>query len=294
MVYTDFIKGGIEVKTVTEVSKLTGISVRTLHYYDEIGLLKPTIHSEAGYRLYDDKALETLQRILFFKEFDIPLKEIKSIMDNPNFDNDRTLINQQKILFLKRERIDGLIKLIDDILKGSNTMSFQEFSKEEIEVMFQSMLANMNKEQFEIMTKEYGDIEHFKSEFISNAGSEQAQKKFKKVIEWYGSKEEAINAVKNPASSETMQSYQNMTTEIIRKLCAIREKEPTSFEVKELVAEFENISKQIYQMKDVKTMLLELAKVHMENENLIKTYDEQYGKGSSMFIGKAFISFYQN
>ena len=64
-------------RTVKEISGLTGISVRTLHYYDEIGLLKPTQKSDAGYRLYDDRALEILQQILFFREFDIPLKEIK-------------------------------------------------------------------------------------------------------------------------------------------------------------------------------------------------------------------------
>lgn len=70
-------------RTVKEISDLTGISVRTLHYYDEIGLLKPTDKSEAGYRLYDDKALETLQQILFFREFDISLKEIKAVIENP-------------------------------------------------------------------------------------------------------------------------------------------------------------------------------------------------------------------
>ena len=73
-------------KTVSEVSRLTGISARTLHYYDEIGLFTPSQKSEAGYRLYDDKALETLQQILFFREFDIPLKEIKAIMANPALD----------------------------------------------------------------------------------------------------------------------------------------------------------------------------------------------------------------
>ena len=70
-------------RTVKEISELTGISVRTLHYYDEIGLLKPTQKSDAGYRLYDDRALEILQQILFFREFDIPLKEIKAVMENP-------------------------------------------------------------------------------------------------------------------------------------------------------------------------------------------------------------------
>ncbi|KNY25483.1 MerR family transcriptional regulator [Pseudobacteroides cellulosolvens] len=89
-------------RTVNDVSKLTGISIRTLHYYDEIGILKPTTYNEAGYRIYDDKAMETLQQILFFKEFD----------------KEKTLINQKKILLLKKERLNGLIKLIDDKLKG--------------------------------------------------------------------------------------------------------------------------------------------------------------------------------
>ena len=77
--------------TVKEISDITGISVRTLHYYDEIGLLVPTGKSEAGYRLYDDKALERLRQILFFREFDLPLKEIRAVMENPSFDRNRIL-----------------------------------------------------------------------------------------------------------------------------------------------------------------------------------------------------------
>ena len=83
-------------RTVKEISDLTGISVRTLHYYDEIGLLKPTDKSEAGYRLYDDKALEILQRILFFREFDIPLKEIKAVMGNPALEKKSDFANAAK------------------------------------------------------------------------------------------------------------------------------------------------------------------------------------------------------
>lgn len=82
-------------KTVKEVSNMTGVSVRTLHYYDEIGLLIPTVINEAGYRLYDDTALETLRRILFFKEFDLPLKEIKAIMDNPELEKNQILEGQR-------------------------------------------------------------------------------------------------------------------------------------------------------------------------------------------------------
>ena len=93
-------------RTVKEISKLTGISVRTLHYYHEIGLLPPTQVSKAGYRLYDDKALETLRQILFFRELDMPLKEIQKILQSPDFDRKTILKSQRKMLELKKERLD--------------------------------------------------------------------------------------------------------------------------------------------------------------------------------------------
>ncbi len=96
-------------RTVKEISALTGISVRTLHYYDEIGLLKPTKKSGAGYRLYDDKALETLQQILFFREFDVPLKEIKAVMDNPVLERNQILQMQRKMLAAKKNDMERLI-----------------------------------------------------------------------------------------------------------------------------------------------------------------------------------------
>ena len=110
--------------TVKELSKQTGISARTLHYYDEIGLFTPTEKSGAGYRLYDDQALERLQQILFFREFDIPLKEIKAMMDNPALDRNELLQMQRKMLVRKKERMERLIANIDAILKGEEQMDF--------------------------------------------------------------------------------------------------------------------------------------------------------------------------
>ena len=102
-------------RTVKEISNITGISVRTLHYYDEIGLLKPTNKSDAGYRLYDDKALEQLQQILFFREFDIPLKEIKAVMENPALARNHILKMQREMLLTKIKRMERLVASIDDI-----------------------------------------------------------------------------------------------------------------------------------------------------------------------------------
>ena len=112
---------------ISEVAKLSGITVRTLHYYDEIGLLKPNKITEAGYRVYSNEDLETLQQILFFRELDFQLNEIKEIMMNPNYDKNKALNKHKELLIEKRERLDGLINLIDKTIKGDNNMSFKEF-----------------------------------------------------------------------------------------------------------------------------------------------------------------------
>lgn len=118
---------------INEVAKLTGVTVRTLHYYDEIGLLSPSEITEVGYRLYDNTALETLQQILFFRELEFSLSDIKEIMTNPNYNKDEALRKHRELLIKKRSRLDNLISLLDNTLKGDNTMSFQEFDITEIE-----------------------------------------------------------------------------------------------------------------------------------------------------------------
>lgn len=118
---------------IGELAKLSGVSVRTLHYYDEIGLLKPSELTEAGYRFYDDASLARLQQILFFRELDFPLREIQRILSSPNYDRDRALRRQKDLLRLKKERLERLIGLVDATLKGGNRMSFQEFDNREYE-----------------------------------------------------------------------------------------------------------------------------------------------------------------
>ena len=104
--------------TVKAVSKLAGVSVRTLHHYDEIGLLKPTSHSAAGYRLYKEKDLERLQQVLFFKELGFDLKEIKRILADPEFDRRQALVEHRKLLLERQERFGRLIQSVDRTLKA--------------------------------------------------------------------------------------------------------------------------------------------------------------------------------
>ncbi|MGI6094129.1 MAG: MerR family transcriptional regulator [Lachnospiraceae bacterium] len=119
--------------TVKEVSQKTGVSIRTLYYYDSIALLCPTQVTESGYRLYDDKALERLQVILLFRELQFSLKEIKCILESPEFDRDRALEQQIELLTLRKEHIENLIALARGILRiGVNTLDFSAFDKSKI------------------------------------------------------------------------------------------------------------------------------------------------------------------
>lgn len=130
---------------INEVAKLTGVTVRTLHYYDQIGLLKPSGITEAGYRLYDQEALTALQQILFFRELDFSLQEIREITGRPGYDRREALEKHREMLLKKKERLEGLIGLVDRTLKGTDDMGFQEFDKTEIEEMKEKYAAEVRE-----------------------------------------------------------------------------------------------------------------------------------------------------
>ena len=139
---------------ISEVAKLSGVTVRTLHYYDEIGLLKPSKTTEAGYRMYSIEDLEKLQQILFFRELDFPLNEIKEIMVNPKYDKIEALNKHKELLIEKRKRIDGLVTLIDKTIKGDNNMSFKEFDN--------SIIEENKRKYSEEVKKRWGNTDAYK------------------------------------------------------------------------------------------------------------------------------------
>lgn len=117
-------------KTIHEVSQVAGISIRTLQYYDHIGLLVPPHRSDSGYRLYNDDDLEKLQQILLFRELEFPLKEIKEIINRPDFDRSKALEQQIQLLTLKKEHLENLITLARGIKAiGGYTLDFKAFDK---------------------------------------------------------------------------------------------------------------------------------------------------------------------
>ena len=279
-------------RTVKEISELTGISVRTLHYYDEIGLLKPTQKSDAGYRLYDDRALEILQQILFFREFDIPLKEIKAVLDNPALERNQILQVQRKMLVTKKERMERLIASIDDILKGENKMDFTIFTKTEVEEMFQTMLEHMPENMRNIAIKEFGSIEQWKKHYMEVVSSEEMQKGYAKVVEWYGGKDKFLSVARTPVSKEVAESYNKRIEAILQKLIAKQNCDIDSFEVKELVGEYGFVMKQLAQIKEEKGFMMAQAQYY-RNEQIKPMIDEKYGEGASDFFAQAIENYYK-
>lgn len=131
--------------TVKEVATLTGVSVRTLHYYHREGILIPSEVTENKYRYYDAANLAQLQNILFLRELDFSIQEIKGILADPDYDERDAFKKQRHLLLLKRRRLDKLIALLDQKLEGEKTMNFKPFDMTEIEA---------NKKQYETEVKE--------------------------------------------------------------------------------------------------------------------------------------------
>lgn len=234
---------------INEVAKLTGVTVRTLHYYDEIGLLKPSELSNNGYRLYDESALETLQQILFFRELDFTIQEIKDILTNPRFDKTEALFKHQELLIKKRAHIDGLIALIHQTIKGEEAMSFQEFDMTEIE--------QAKKEYAAEVKERWGQTDAY-------AESMQKTKSYGK---------------------EQWQQITAEGAEIMKAFADHREKAADSAEVFALVKRWQNYITASY-YKCTNEILSGLGAMYLEDERFQKNID-QNGEGTAEFMAKA-------
>ena len=121
--------------SVSQMAKLCGVSVRTLHYYDEIGLLHPETAADSGYRWYGEAEIAKMQQILFFRELDFSLKDTAAILSDPNYDRQQALIRQRELLTMKRDRLNGLLHLLEEELKGETTMRFREFDTSKLDAL---------------------------------------------------------------------------------------------------------------------------------------------------------------
>ena len=234
-------------KTVKEVSLLTGVSVRTLHHYDAIGLLKPTRVTEAGYRLYDDTALRRLQTILLFRQLQFPLKEIRDILDSPDFDPMEALTQQIHLLELQRKHLDNLISHARKIqTTGVFSMDFSTFDTTELDQYTAEAKARWGK------TKAWQEYEQ------KAAGQTVEQK----------------------------QSTGDALMEIFARFGKIRHLSPESQEAQELVASLQDfITRHYYTC--TKPILQGLGQLYIAGDSMTENIDKAGGEGTARFAHDA-------
>ena len=233
--------------TVNEVSKLTGVSIRTLQYYDKIGLLHPAKYTEAGYRLYNDAALETLQQILLFRELEFPLKDIKEIISRPDFDRSKALEQQIKLLTLKKEHIENLIDLAKGIkLLGVRKLKFEAFDTSKLD-------------EYAAQAKAYW-------------GKTPAYKEFEEKS-------------RGRTKEEDRKIYQGMI-DIFGEFGQIRNTEPSSKDAQALVKKLQDyITEHMYTC--TKKILSSLGKMYAGGGDFTKNIDSYGGEGTAEFTSQA-------
>ena len=239
--------------TVNEVSRLTGLSVRTLQYYDRIGLLTPSGHTAAGYRLYDDTALEKLQQIMLFRELEFPLKEIGAIMSDPDFDRRKALDQQIELLKLRREHLDDLINFATEIkMTGVNNA----------------------------MTKRKNDFSAFDTTRISEYT--------KRAKELWGStagyKEYEQKSADRTDNDNVRLARETM--EFFVQFGKLRDRDPADSEVQAQVKSLQAfITANFYNCTD--EMLLGLGKMYAGGGEFTENIDKAGGSGTAEFVNRA-------
>ena len=234
-------------KTVTEVSKITGVSVRTLHHYDAIGLLKPTRVTEAGYRLYDDAALRRLQSILLFRTLRFSLKEIREILDSPGFDPMAALEQQLELLELQKQQLEETIAHVRKMKEtGVITMNFSAFDK--------------------------STLDRYAEEAKAKWGNTDAYKEFEKKTEGQ-TKEQQL------AAGDGLMA-------IFAELGAIRHTDPASKEAQALVDKLRKFITDHY-YTCTPQILKGLGQMYIAGDSMTENIDRAGGAGTAEFASKA-------
>ena len=279
-------------KSISQVARLTGVSVRTLQYYDEIGLLKPSKLTPSGYRLYDDEALQTLQQILFFKELGFQLKEIDEILKDPEFDRIAAFKKQKELFLLKRNRTDRLIRLLERLEKGEPCMSFKEFDLSD----YINALEDFKSSQTETVIEHWGSVENFDM-FIQKIKDDE-EHVAQLAIRQFGSIEKYTEAMKHNLEhfSEIMDDWYSQVSEEMKtedkflKLASHRGEDVSSDPVQDLVKEIiANVRRNapsvlVGNEGSYCRMIIDCY----SNDYLRRVFDTKHGEGSCDYIVRAF------
>ncbi|MGM9663137.1 MAG: MerR family transcriptional regulator [Oscillospiraceae bacterium] len=234
--------------SISEAAARMGVSVRTLRYYDAIGLLRPSEVADSGYRYYDEQALWRLQQILFFRELEFPLKEVAELLSRPEQDKRPALRRQRELLLRKRQRLDGLLRQIDEYL--------EEISMKKPNITAEEM-RQARRQYADEVRQRWGDTAAYAESEEKRLGRSEAQE--------LGAAEEA--------------------EEIFAAFAALMDREPEDAEVQALVARWQtHITENYYRC--TKEILACLGQMYTADERFTEHLD-RHGDGCAAFIGEA-------
>lgn len=278
-----YLKEELIMMTIHELANFSGTSIRTLHYYDKIDLLKPCCIEQNGYRKYNEDSLSRLQQIMYLKEMDLPLKEIKKIMDQPGFDQKAAIRDQKELLMAKRNRLTRLIEQMEQILEGNNTMDFSVFEHNELEEVFRSRIMQLDADYQQALINQYGSLDAFVENMIANEANIKES-----AIKYYGSVDKYIESLKQePLPKEGIGKLQAKLDGIVKQIAAYKGEEVSNPEVQKLVVDWKQTAQLIFQMDDISEVFRLIYNGYMDKQEVIKAMDDIYGEGSIVYVGKA-------
>lgn len=235
--------------SISEMAKLTGVSIRTLRYYDQIGLLCPETAVDSGYRWYGKADVERMRQILFYRELDFPLKDIQMILADPQYDRQEAFRRQHRLLQLKRDRLDRLLELLEANLKGEQTMEFKGFDAAELEAA--------------------------RRQYVG-----EAKARWGDTAAWRQSRERTADCDSKGFAAQAAEM-----NGILRRAAALRNTDPASPEARAVVQEWQAfISAHYYDC--TKEVLAGLGQMYAGDGRFQKNLD-QFGEGTAAFLSAA-------
>ena len=241
--------------TVSQLAKMAGVSVRTIHHYDHVGLLKPSSRTAAGYRLYGEQDLLRLQQILFFKELDFPLSEIRNVLDDPGFDQVKALENHRRLLLKRAERLKRLLKTID--------RTILRLTEDDTNMMDEELYEGFTKEQIERYKRQAREL--FDPDLVQE--SEQRVRNMSRA-QWNALKEEG--------------------EEVLRLIVALVDRAPGDPKVQGLIARHHATIEQFYPASA--EVYRGLGQLYVEHEDF-RAFFDKYRPGLADFM-KAAMAYY--
>lgn len=246
---------------INELVKLSGVSARTLRYYDEIGLLKPSMVEQNGYRQYSQPDIDRLQQILFYRTLDFKLEQIKVLLEDPQFEVKEALRNQQRLLEKKRNYLDGLLQTIAqtiDTMEGETTMT----NEQKFEAFKNKLIEDNEQAYGEEIRQKYGE---------------------QQVLEGYGKLKEM--------TEQQYEAVQQLEQQLFTRLQeALVENDATS-EVAMEAAELHKRWLSFYWKKYTKEAHVGLAQMYMHDERFTTYYDSQVGEGATRLLHDAIVAY---